>query len=154
VFGQENHASGMSYALQGSYRLALGAVYLEPEAGVSCTRLDVANQATNVGELAFGAATLTLAHVGARLGAEVSGGGWTWRPYALGAVWREWRSGADIAVPQGPVITPTGLAGFEQVGLGMNFAFGQRWSGFAQGEGVFGRRIAGLAASGGLRFEF
>jgi hypothetical protein len=154
VFGQESHASGMSYALQGSYRLPVGALYVEPEAGVSYTRLAVANQATNVGELAFGAARLTLAHVGARLGAEISGAGWTWRPYALAAVWRESRSGAEIAVPQGPTITPTGLAGFEQVGLGMSVAFAQRWSGFAQGEGVFGKRIAGLAATGGLRFDF
>jgi len=154
VFGQEQRAAGMSYALKGSYRLPVGALYVEPEGGVSYTRLAVADQATNVGELGFGAAQLALAHAGARLGAEVSGPGWIWRPYALGEVWREWRSGADIAVPQGPTITPTGLAGFEQVGLGMSVAFARGWSGFAEAESLFGKRIAGLAATGGLKFEF
>jgi len=154
VFGQEQRASGMNYALQASYRMPVGPLYVEPEAGVSYTRLAVAAEATNVGELAFGEAQLALAHVGGRVGTEVSSGGWTWRPYALGAVWREWRAGADIGVPQGPTITPTGLAGFEQVGLGLSANFARAWSGFAQGEGVFGRGIAGIAATGGLRFEF
>jgi len=154
VFGQEQHASGMNYAVQASYRFPVGPLYVEPEAGVSYTRLAVAGEATNVGELAFDKAQLALAHVGGRVGTEFSSGGWTWRPYALGAVWREWRAGADIGVPQGPTITPTGLAGFEQVGLGLSANFARSWSGFAQGEGVFGRGIAGIAATGGVRFEF
>ena len=44
------------YSAQASYHIALGSLFVEPDAGVTTTRLAVANEATNVGDLAFGPA--------------------------------------------------------------------------------------------------
>ena len=154
VFNQSQHASGMSYAAQASYRFAAGALYLEPEAGVSYTRLGLADEAANVGALSFGRAQLTLAHAGLRLGAEIAHGEDRIAPYLLAAVWRTDKSGDSIAVPQGPTIAPTGLAGFEQVGLGVSAAFARGFSLSAQGEALFGAKLSGLAASAEMRWRF
>jgi hypothetical protein len=155
VFGQSQRAAGTNYAAEASYRLPVGALFVEPSAGVSYIGLAVADETTNVGELTFGNARLALGHAGLRLGGEFVSGELSWRPYVLGAVWRQWGGVATIEVPQGPTITPTGLTGFEQVGLGVSATLAHTGlSGFAQGQWAFGPKIAGLVATSGLRFDF
>ncbi len=155
VYGQNQHASGMMYAAQASYHIALGPLFIEPEAGATTTRLTVANETTNVGDLSFGASRLTLGHVGVRGGGEFTTGALAWKPYVLASVWREWRRGATISVPNGPTIAPTGLLAFEQVGLGLSATLAHSGlSGFAQAQWAMGPKISGLVATSGLRFDF
>lgn len=153
VSNQSQRAAGMSYVAQTSYRARFGAFYAQPETGVSYTRLSLADETTNVGALSFGRAQLALAHAGLRLGAEVAAGDWSLQPYALAAVWRAWRSGT-IVVPQGPTITPSGLAGFEQVGLGLEALGPHGLSLGAQGEGLIGPKVSGLSGKTALRWRF
>lgn len=155
VFGESGRASGMSYAAEASYRIPAGALFVEPSAGLSYIGLAVADETTNVGDLRFSRAKLALGHAGLRLGGEFASGDLSWRPYVLGAVWRQWGGVPTISVPQGPTITPTGLGGFEQVGLGVSATLAHTGlTGFAQGEWAFGVKLAGLSATGGLRFDF
>ena len=145
----------MVYTAEAAYRLPAGDVFVEPSAGFSLARLAIADERTDVGDLAFGDARLTLGHVGLKVGAVFVGGAMTWRPYALASLSREWLGGGAIGVPQGPTITPTGLSGFEQVGLGVSASLARSGlSGFAQGAWAFGSGIAGLTATSGLRFDF
>ena len=155
VFGQSQRASGMMYSAEASYRLALGALFIEPEVGVNTTRLAIADEATNVGDLSFAPGRFTLGHAGVKLGGEFVAGALAWKPYVLASVWRERRSGATISVPNGPTVTPTALAGFEQVGLGVSATLAHSGlSGFAQAQWAFGAKISGLVATSGLRFDF
>lgn len=155
VFGQSQRASGMMYAAQASYHLALGPLFVEPEAGVTTTRLAVANEATNVGELSFGSGRLTLGHFGVKFGGDFTTGALAWKPYVLASLWREGRGGATISVPNGPTIASTALAKFEQVGLGVSATLAHSgFSGFAQAQWALGPKISGLVATSGLRFDF
>ncbi|MDE3176638.1 MAG: hypothetical protein KGM15_11110 [Pseudomonadota bacterium] len=155
VYGQSQRASGMIYAAQASYHLALGALFVEPEAGVTTARLAIANEATNVGDLAFGPGRFTLGHAGAKIGGEFAAGALAWTPYVLASVWREWRAGATVSVANGPTFTPTGLSAFEQVGLGVSATLAHSGlSGFAQMQWALGPKISGLVATSGLRFDF
>jgi len=155
VFGQSQRAAGMSYAAEASYRIPAGALYVEPLAGVSLSRLAINDEPTNVGDLSFGLARLTLGHAGLKIGGDFAAGGLAWRPFAMASMWREWLSGATIAVPQGPTITPTDLGEFAEVGFGASATLAHSgFSGFGQGAWAFGPKISGLAATGGLRLDF
>jgi outer membrane autotransporter protein len=155
VYGQNQRAAGMSYAAKGSYRIPAGALYVEPSAGLSLSRLAIDDQATNVGDLSFGLARLTLGHAGLKIGGDFSQGALAWQPFAMASVWREWLSGATISVPQGPTITSTGLGNFAEVGFGASATLAHTGlSGFGQGAWAFGPKISGLAATGGLKFDF
>ena len=155
VYGQNQRAAGMSYVAQMSYRIPVGALYVEPVAGFSLSRLAIEGEPTNVGDLSFGLTRLALGHAGLRIGGDFADGALAWRPYALASLWREWLSGATIAVPQGPTISPPGFGGFTEVGLGATMTLARSGlSGFGQGAWDFGPRISGLAATGGLRFDF
>lgn len=155
VFGQSQRAAGMSYAAEASYRIPAGALYVEPSAGFSLSRLAIDDEPTNVGDLSFGLARLTLGHAGLKIGGDFADGALAWRPYAMASAWREWLSGATISVPRGPTIAPTGLGNFAEVGLGASATLARSGvSGFGQGAWAFGAKISGLAATGGLRFDF
>ncbi len=155
VFSQSQGASGMIYAAQASYRIPAGAVFVEPTAGLSYARLAIADEPTSVGDLSFGQARLTLGHAGVKIGGDFSAGALNWSPYALASLWREWLAGATITVPQGPTIAPSGQPGFEEVGLGVRATLAHSGlTGFAEGAWAFGPRIAGLAATGGARYDF
>ncbi len=155
VYGQNQRAAGMSYAAEASYRIPAGALYVEPEAGVSLSRLAIANEPTNVGDLSFGLTRLTLGHAGLEIGGDFNQGALAWRPYAMASAWREWLSGATINVPQGPTIASTGLGSFGEVGFGASATWaGVGLTGYGQGAWAFGPKISGLAATGGLRFDF
>ncbi len=155
VYGQTQRAAGMTYAAEGSYRIPAGALYIEPEAGISLSRLAIDDEATNVGDLTFGLTRLTLGHAGLKIGGDFNQGALAWRPYAMASAWREWLSGATINVPQGPTITPTGLGAFAEVGFGASATWARTGlTGFGQGAWAFGPKISGLAATGGLKFDF
>jgi hypothetical protein len=155
VFGQNQSASGVTYAAQASYRIPAGAMFVEPTAGLSYARLAVADEPTNVGDFSFGQTRLALGHAGVKIGGDFGAGALDWSPYALASYWREWLDGATIIVPQGPTIASTGPAGFEEVGLGVRATLAHSGlTGFAEGAWAFGPRIAGLAATGGARFDF
>ena len=154
VYDQAQRASGMTYSAQASYRLHIGALFVEPSAGVTTTRLSIADEATNVGDLGFAPTRLTLGQVGFKIGGDIDAGAVALRPYVMGSVGKEWRSGA-IYVPNGPTITPTALARFEQVGLGVSATIAHTgFSGFAQTQWAFGPKLSGLTATSGLRFDF
>jgi hypothetical protein len=155
VFGQNQRAAGMSYLAEASYRIPAGALYVEPSAGFTFSRLAIDNEPTNVGDLSFGLARLTLGHAGLKIGGDFADGALAFRPYAMASMWREWLSGATIAVAQGPTITPTALGSFAEIGFGASATLAHTGlSGFGQGAWDFGPKISGLAASGGFRFDF
>jgi hypothetical protein len=155
VYGQSQRAAGMSYVAEASYRIPAGALYVEPSAGLSLSRLAIDDEPTNVGDLSFGLTRLTLGHAGLKIGGDFASGALAWRPYAMASAWRESLSGATIAVPQGPTITPTALGSFAEIGLGATATLaGSGFSGFGQGAWAVGPRISGLAATGGLRLDF
>ncbi len=155
VFGQNQSASGMTYAGEASYRIPAGAIYVEPDAGLSYAHLAIADEATDVGDLSFNAATLALGHAGVKIGGEFRSGALVWSPYAVGSVWREWLDGAAVIVPRGPTIATTGPASFEEAGLGISATLAHTGlSAFGQGAWAIGPRIQGIAATGGLRFDF
>jgi len=134
VYGQSQRAAGMSYAAQASYRIPAGALYVEPDLGVSLSRLAIDSEPTNVGDLSFGLTRLTLGHAGLKIGGDFNQGALAWRPYAMASAWREWLSGATITVPQGPTITPTGLGTFAEVGFGASATWARTGlTGFGQG---------------------
>jgi hypothetical protein len=152
--GQGQRAQGMSYSGEWSYRIPLDAMFVEPSAGVSYSRLSIADEATNVGDLSFGQARLTLGHVGVKVGGDMLAGALRLRPYAMASVGREWLGGASVSVPGGPTYGPVGFGAFEQVGLGVTAALARTGvSGYAQAAWSFGQ-ISGATASGGVRVDF
>ena len=155
VYDQAQEARGLTITAQASYRIPAGAFFLEPEAGVSAARLAVADEPTNVGELAFGPTHLTIGHAGVRVGGDFTAGPLRFQPYLTGEIYHAWGGAGVIVVPNGPSITPTGLAGFEQVGLGVSASLAKTGlSGFAQSAWARGPNVAGLVATAGLRFDF
>ena len=156
VVNQTQRAQGMTYSGEAGYHVAvMDEFYIEPSAALYLSRLEVGNEATNVGALTFGQLQDELGRLSLRVGTVFSTAQVTFSPYVLGSLWRALDGGGVTYIPGGPAITQSNVGMFEQASVGFSATIAKTGlTAYAQGDFRVGADVHGWGATGGLRYSF